>query len=60
MDWYQQWFLPTLTRMQIESVSWEQLVDFIRSDEPVFGAELSDFYTACLKFNRVQEPEQSG
>jgi hypothetical protein len=46
--------------MQIESVSWEQLVDFIRSDEPVFGAELSDFYTACLKFNRVQEPEQSG
>jgi hypothetical protein len=55
--WEQEWFEPVLEHIRIESLCWEDLVDFIRARDPDFGSGLSQFYTECLRFNRVQEPD---
>jgi len=55
--WLHEWFLPTLRHIKIESLSWEQIIDHIRSIDRDFESELSDFYEHCLKFNRLQERE---
>jgi|ERR1700674_2309877 len=57
-QWLHEWYLPTLERTRIESVPWETLVAHIQLQDPDFGNELAAFYSRCLKFNRLQEPEQ--
>lgn len=53
-DWYETWFLPTLSCIDVECISWEDVVDSIFSNDPAFGESLSEFYSHCLKFNRPQ------
>ena len=50
-DWYQERFLPTLDRIQLHSLSWEEVIDWIRIHNPRAGAQLDDFYQLCLKYN---------
>lgn len=57
--WLHEWFLPTLKYMKIDCLSWEQIVNHIQTTDTEFAQELSDFYAHCLKFNRVQEREQT-
>ena len=57
--WQRDWFLPTLLKVKIKAFCWEEIVDFIHSNDSTFGSELSDFYSKCRKFNRAQEPEVS-
>jgi hypothetical protein len=56
-QWLQHWFLPTLSHMKIECLSWEELIEAIATNDSRFGSELSKFYSECLKFNRIQEPD---
>jgi hypothetical protein len=56
-EWMQTWFLPTLSVLRIECISWEMILDWISSRDAVFGLELKNFYQECLRFNRLQEPE---
>jgi hypothetical protein len=58
-DWWHDWFLPALSRMKVECLRWEEVVDWIRLKDPSFGTDLSAFYTDCIRFNRVQEPDVS-
>lgn len=51
-DWHEVHFLPAMDRITISTVSWEQIVGEITELDSEFGNELSDFYRACLKFNR--------
>ena len=47
-EWFDEWFVPTLRRIDIRLVTWEEiLLDVRRADEPA-GGELSEFYSACL------------
>jgi hypothetical protein len=57
-QWQRAWFLPTLERMQVACLPWEDVIEFIQSRDPRFGSELLEFYDECLRFNRAQEPEQ--
>ena len=57
VQWFHQWFEPTLERIRIEAIPWEEIVRFIEANDARFGPELSAFYNQCCKFNRVQEPE---
>ena len=56
-EWQRDWFAPTLQRIKILAVSWEEIVEFIHTKDPAFGSELSAFYSECIRFNRVQEPD---
>jgi hypothetical protein len=56
-QWLREWFLPTLSQMEVDCLCWEDIIDTIRVQDPEFGAELSEFYAECLRFNRLQEPD---
>jgi hypothetical protein len=58
--WLRDWFLPTLDCVDIECLSWEQIIDDLRSGDECFRKELSNFYSQCLRFNSPQEPELTG
>ena len=49
--WLQEKFLPTLERVQLHSLSWEDSIDWIRTHNPGAAAQLDDFYQLCLKYN---------
>lgn len=49
--WFQEKFLPTLERVQLHSLSWEDSIDWIRAHNPQAAAQLDDFYQLCLKYS---------
>jgi hypothetical protein len=55
--WLQDWFVPTLLRMKVGCIAWEDIIRSIRTKDANFGSELSDFYEKCLCFNGIQEPD---
>ena len=57
--WLRDWFEPTLDRIKLNSLAWEEIINFIRGKDAEFGPELSSFYDQCLQFNRIQEPERT-
>lgn len=57
--WLREWFLPTLENTKINCISWESILGHMSVHDKEFAVELSDFYTQCLEFNRVQEKEQT-
>ena len=59
-EWLRDWFEPTLRTMTIECLSWEKTIEAIHTHDKTVSPGLSDFYDACQKFNRDQEPGVSG
>lgn len=51
MDWFNEWFLPALELLNVNEMSWEDIVDFIISNDFAFGKELNEFYIQCIYFN---------
>lgn len=49
--WFDDWFLPTLQRIGIRLMTWEEVIEDIRQADPATGEELAGFYKACLKYN---------
>jgi hypothetical protein len=39
-------------KIKIDLISWEEIVIFIKSNDPEYGKMLSDFYDKCLEFNK--------
>ncbi|MEI8173618.1 MAG: hypothetical protein WCH07_09075 [Deltaproteobacteria bacterium] len=56
-DWFAQWFLPVLERLDIKTISWENLIDFLADRDPDAG-QLKDFYKSCLEFNKPSRKGQ--
>lgn len=51
-EWYSRWFEPTLQRVAVETISWEQLIGTIgEHDRPAAGT-IGAFYQRCIEFNR--------
>jgi hypothetical protein len=50
--WFEGWFLPTLERLEITSLSWESILDYIGSVDLAFSVSLNEFYQKCLAYNR--------
>jgi hypothetical protein len=57
-EWQHNWFFPTLLNIKIDILGWEEIINFIRDHDSIFGSELSEFYSECLKVNRLQEPDR--
>ena len=49
--WLSEWFLPVLERLDIEAISWEDLIGFLAVRCPD-ADQLRDFYARCLEFNK--------
>jgi hypothetical protein len=52
--WFRNWFEPTWRRLEIRSLSWEDIVDVIAFHSPEEGHIIDSFYGQCLRFNRPQ------
>ena len=52
-EWYQGWFLPTLERIDIGTISWEDIISWINEADASSGAAMKEFYNLCLKYNRL-------
>jgi len=50
--WLKDWFEPTLRRVEIRSLSWEDLIEVIAFHAPESGQLLDTFYGKCLRHNR--------
>ena len=52
--WFRDWFEPTLERVDVRCLSWEDVVDVIAFHDPATGQEVDSFYGRCLRHNRPQ------
>jgi len=52
--WFQTWFLPTLECIDIQCLTWEEIISYIRSNDRHHGDALSEFYKKCLALNQPQ------
>ena len=52
--WFRDWFAPTLHRIDIRCLSWEEIIDVIAFHAPEMGQLIDTFYGKCLRFNRPQ------
>ena len=48
------WFEPTWKRLEVRSLSWEDLIDAIAFHSQEDGHVIDSFYGQCLRFNRPQ------
>jgi hypothetical protein len=55
-DWLERWFLPTLDRLEVGVLSWEELVDEVVSEDEEVGRRLEEFYQMCVRFNSSSVP----
>jgi hypothetical protein len=50
-EWFSEWFLPALERMDVKAISWEEVIDYLKGHDPD-ADRLEDFYGRCLEFNK--------
>ena len=50
--WMNDWFLPTLSKAKISTLSWEDSIQCVSRVDDEYGRELERFYDNCLKFNQ--------
>lgn len=54
-EWFQQTFLPTVSAIDVQLLSWESVLDHIRLRDVENAAALTEFYERCLYFNSRRE-----
>ena len=50
--WLADWFVPTLEKIHIREIPWEELVGLIKQFDADFGVQIDAFYGKCLEFNQ--------
>jgi len=53
--WLADWFEPTLARVDLKCLAWEDLIETIAFHEPTAGQLIDSFYAKCLLFNHPRE-----
>ena len=51
-NWFEEWFLPTLIRIDIQTISWEDILSYVTEMDSLSALELKKFYERCKKYNR--------
>lgn len=49
--WFKDFFLPLIKAIDIECVSWEEVLEFIQGEDEEDDRGLAEFYEMCLKYN---------
>ncbi len=52
--WFSNWFEPILHKIDITIISWEELLDTIRGNDPQAAEFLQSFYGQCKRFCQLQ------
>ena len=52
LEWFEEWFLPTLESIGLRCITWEELLAVVSEHSEAEGNELSDFYAKCIEFNK--------
>ncbi len=50
--WFRDWFEPTWRRIEVRSLSWEDIIEIIAFHSLEDGHVIDSFYGQCLRFNR--------
>jgi hypothetical protein len=50
--WFRDWFEPTSRRIEVRSMSWEEIIEIIAFHSLEDGHIIDSFYGQCLRFNR--------
>ncbi len=53
-NWFREWFEPTWRRVEVRSLSWEDVIDVVAFHSQSDGHIIDSFYGQCLRFNRPQ------
>ena len=54
-NWYNNWFLPTIKKIDIATVPWESVNTIILEKDQHYGLPLQKFYKNCLHFNNPEK-----
>jgi hypothetical protein len=52
--WFRDWFEPTLRRVDVRCLSWEEAIEAIAFHDPESGQFIDSLYGTCLRYNRPQ------
>ena len=50
--WFEDYFKPLLSKIDLQLITWEELIDDIGKHDNKPAQELSKFYSRCLEFNQ--------
>jgi hypothetical protein len=50
--WFNTWFLPTLECMDLQCMTWEEIIAYINANDRTNGDGLRKFYEKCLDLNQ--------
>jgi len=50
--WFKTWFLPTLECIDLQCLTWEEILSYINSNDNTNGDGLLKFYEKCLDLNK--------
>ena len=53
--WLRDWFEPTLDRVDVRCLAWEDVIETIAFHDPDAGQLIDSFYGKCLHFNRPRQ-----
>lgn len=59
IKWFQDWFLPTIEKTDIQSISWEDILLHLNNVDPHVGNDLSIFYEKCRHYNKIKGTDNS-
>lgn len=51
-SWLADWFEPTVDRVDVRCLAWEEVIETIAFHDPATGQAIDSFYGKCLHFNR--------
>jgi hypothetical protein len=60
IKWYESQFLPLIQKIDVDALSWEQIIEYVISIDKDFGAQLKDFYSKCIKYNQPSADKGMG
>jgi hypothetical protein len=52
--WFTDWFEPTLGRIELRCLSWEDVIEVVAFHDTESGQFIDSFYGKCLRYNRPQ------
>jgi len=59
IKWFQDWFVPTLEKTDVQSISWEDILLHLNNVDPEVGNELGIFYEKCRHYNKIKDTDNS-